>query len=78
MLRVYSIKDEVAEEFSAPQLAKTDGVAVRMFQQAISKAPYPQDYSLWRIGSFDTETGLIISEQIQKVDLTEISSSDEA
>lgn len=54
-LGLYSVYDCVAKEFSAPTLAKNDGVASRMFLNSISKLPNTSDLKLYQIGEFDVE-----------------------
>lgn len=54
-LGLYSVYDKVAGEFSAPTLAKNDGVASRMFLNSISKLPNCSDLKLYQIGEFDIE-----------------------
>lgn len=54
-LGLYSVYDEVAKEFSAPTLAKNDGVASRMFLNSISKLPNCSDLKLYQVGEFDIE-----------------------
>jgi len=54
-LGMYSVYDKVAKEFSAPTLAKNDGVASRMFLNSISKLPNCSDLALYQIGEMDME-----------------------
>lgn len=54
-LGLYSVWDDVAKEFSAPTLAKNDGVASRMFLNSISKLPNTSDLKLYQIGEFDVD-----------------------
>lgn len=62
VLNLYSLYDRVACEHS-PQLnsCKNDAVAVRMFEGSINGKSVidPDDYSLFNVGSFDTETGKV-------------------
>jgi len=61
---VYSVYDHKACCFSNPFVAPNNNVALRSFHQAstdenseISK--YPNDYSLFNLGSFNDETGAL-------------------
>jgi hypothetical protein len=57
---LYSIYDCVADEASAPFMAKTDGVAIRHFVNGFRKNNPPdvrmEDYWLFRVASYDNET----------------------
>lgn len=51
---LYTIYDRVAEEGSPPFCARTDGVAIRQFMQAIQQSPFNKDdFLLYRLGSFN-------------------------
>lgn len=58
---LYSIKDKIANEFGPIFQAKNDGVAKRMYSQTLQgdHVVYADDYSLWSVGEFDVETGVI-------------------
>lgn len=58
---VYSVRD-ARTGFLTPTVEVSDQVARRNFEHAIASGPslftsHPEDYSLWCIGSFDTDTG---------------------
>lgn len=61
---VYSIKDQKTG-FLNPTFEISDAVAKRNFEHAVASAPeslftsHPEDYALYCIGAFDTDTGLI-------------------
>ena len=64
-LKVFSIFDSKAEAFNTPFFFNMTGQALRAFedlakdpQAAISK--HPEDYTLFEIGEFDTDTGQLI------------------
>ncbi len=64
MYPVYSIRDCVLDAFEPPFLALHDAAASRTFRNLLDDAggPYHQnkaDYSLWRVGSFDTAEGVL-------------------
>lgn len=64
-LYVYSIRD-VRTGFLAPSVEISDAVAKRNFEHAVMSGPaslftsHPEDYSLWSIGAFDSDTGEIV------------------
>lgn len=58
----YSIKDAKANVFSAPFFSINDQVAQRSFEQASSDSnttisQNPQDFSLYRLATFDDQSG---------------------
>jgi hypothetical protein len=58
----YSIKDAKANVFSAPFFSINDQVALRSFQQAQNDPnttinQNPQDFSLYRLATFDDQSG---------------------
>lgn len=60
---VYCIRDAVLDAFEPPFVALHDAAASRSFRNALddSDSPYSKnraDYSLWRVGEFDTDAGL--------------------
>ena len=61
---IYSIRDAAAHVFTAPTIDLTDESATRAFSQAVNNAGsmmnfVPADFSLYRIGSLDVESGQI-------------------
>lgn len=62
---VYSIRD-VHTGFLNPTFEVSDAVAKRNFAHAVLAVPdslftsHPDDYSLYRIGEFDTDSGSIV------------------
>lgn len=54
--KLYVIFDKVAEEAGPVQCAKNDGIARRMFRQAIKDAPFPGDFKILCIGEYDSDT----------------------
>lgn len=55
----YSIKDAVSNEFGPMFPAKNDGVAIRHYKQLIKSIDDPENYTLWCISSFDSDSGQI-------------------
>lgn len=63
ILPIYSIRD-VHTGFMTPTVDQNDASAMRNFGHAVMNAgslmnSHPKDYSLYRIGTFDTENGNI-------------------
>lgn len=63
---VVAIRDDKTGFFS-PQCEPNEASAVRNFEHAVTSRPdslfftHPADYSLFRVGAFDSETGVIES-----------------
>lgn len=59
---IYCIKDNVAG-FLQPTFDLSEPAALRNFSYAVSQPSQmnfkPEDFSLWSLGDFDTETGVI-------------------
>lgn len=60
--KIYSIRDAKAEYFTQPFFKKTHGEAERDFTQLVnddksSIAQFPEDFDLYYLGDYDTETG---------------------
>lgn len=66
MLKLYSIRDSKTEAFNAPFKALTHPEAIRMFQQIMENpetliAKFPADYALFYVGTFDEQSGRLMS-----------------
>lgn len=64
MINVYAIFDCKADIFIQPWFARTDAEAMRLLDQAVKQQghefqEHAEDYSLWRIGTWDEDEGLI-------------------
>lgn len=63
---IYSIKDNVIEQFMAPWLAFNNNDAIRSFKAEINKNEnmknIAKDIELWVLGYYDDETGKIVSD----------------
>jgi len=57
-LKLYTVKDNVSDEFAPPFAAKNDPVAIRQFKGLI-KNLNPEDYDIYFLGKYDTDTGII-------------------
>lgn len=63
-LNAYSVMDVKSKLFARPHFQQTDGVAIRSFSQACEDDStelnkYPEDFSLYHVGEFDIETGVL-------------------
>ena len=68
IVNVYSMRD-LKSEFMAPTFSTNDAVAMRNFESAVEQShdvlfTHRNDFQLFRIGSFDTEKGLLIPEDL--------------
>jgi len=64
MQHLFSVFDSKAEAFITPFFAPTIAVAMRMFEQACNDQTtdfhrYASDYTLFEVGYFDTDSGLL-------------------
>lgn len=63
-IKIYAIFDAVAKAHLQPFFAFSDPLAARMFTQAVNDQKStlwanPVDYTLFRVGEFDDETGIL-------------------
>lgn len=64
IMKVYSMLDATAKAYGAPLAFVSDAVAERtakalLMQNDSDMAKFPEDYSLWCIGEFSSETGVM-------------------
>ena len=62
--RIYTIYDSKAEAYLRPFFTTTKGLALRSFVDESNKPgtslnQYPSDYTLFEIGTFEDQTGII-------------------
>ena len=66
IFNLYAVKDELSE-YASPVTIETEAQAKRYFRHIIETtkmmADNPEDFSIWEVGKFDTETGTIKSKQ---------------
>lgn len=60
---IYSIRDMKTDQFSNPMCLVNDGHAIRTLSDEMGKegvmfGTHPEDFELFRLGTFDTDTGL--------------------
>lgn len=65
-LNLYSIMDSKAKTYARPFLFQHDGEALRAFQGSVQKgdtqlSQFPEDFILYKIGSFDDQSAEIAS-----------------
>lgn len=65
MLHIYSVYDQKSEIWSNPMFMRANGEAVRAFMDAVRNpdtmiSKYPEDYTLFQIGTFDEVTGVLM------------------
>ncbi len=63
-MNMYCIKDEKTGVFFHPYFMTHDVMAKRMFQGTIRRRDsllreFPEDYALYRIGTYDENTGMV-------------------
>lgn len=63
-LNIYAIFDSATNAYMQPFPMQSDGQALRAFTDLAVRADHdigqhPEDYSLWRVGSFDDNEGLM-------------------
>lgn len=61
---LYSIKDNIAKTFGRIMEQNNSAEAMRSFADMVTNEEtiinkHPKDYTLYKVGEFDTETGLI-------------------
>lgn len=64
MMNVYAVYDDKAKSFGTPFYIQTDGMARRLFCDQVQDDnrpsllhDHPEDFSLYRVGSFDSDSG---------------------
>lgn len=62
---MFSIYDKAIEAYMRPFMAQAEGQATRMFQDIVCDEQsdlfkHPEDYSLFKIGSFDDNNGELL------------------
>jgi len=66
-MRIYTIYDTKAEHYGNPVYIRTDAEARRMFGKISTDTQtevgqHPEDFLLYRIGTWDAENGMITTE----------------
>ena len=63
-LRIYTIRDSKAEAYLPPFTFRTDGEAIRAFDDSVQKPgtalhDHPEDFFLYKVASFDQDSGRV-------------------
>lgn len=67
-VNIYSIFDSAAKAYGRPLFLKTDGLAMRVFVDAVNSLEdsdirnHPEQFTLFKIGEFDDSTGTLSTE----------------
>ena len=66
MEKVFAVYDSKAEAYLPPFFAQTDGLAIRLFQQAANEEnhnfnKWSEDYTLFTIGEWDQDSGTLFA-----------------
>lgn len=66
-LQIFSVFDGAVQAYAEPFVAPSIEFAIRSFREAVNAegtqvGKHPADYTLFHIGSFKQETGLIVSD----------------
>lgn len=71
---LYTVYDRVAEEAGPCFLAVNDGVAIRQYRQLLknSQVVTEDEYHLFRLGSYDSKTMVVVSQAPVRVLVPEI------
>jgi hypothetical protein len=61
---VFTVFDSAANAFLQPFVATTPEIAIREFRSIVNQPghqfnKYPEDYTLFQVGSFNQETGIL-------------------
>jgi hypothetical protein len=67
---MYTMYDRVAEEYGPPWTARNDAVAVRQFMSGMKENPFTDDFWLYCIGSYDSNSGQLESTPHKRVSLS--------
>lgn len=70
IFNLYAIKDELSE-FAAPICIEDDKQAIRFFKNKVFEnnmmSSNPMDFSIWNIGKYETETGILTYNAPKKI-----------
>lgn len=71
---ICALFDKKAGEYMQPMFVPALGIAYRSLSDEIARggegnvlAPHHEDFQLWQLGLFDTETGVIVSDGCPKM-----------
>ena len=62
-VKMYAIYDDAVSEYLTPFFANSDKQAMQVLRSSFAKESqlvmYPANYTLWRLGELDTESGIV-------------------
>lgn len=66
-INLYSVKDTKLGKFAQPFSAPNDDIAIRMLTSTVRASgntinEFPEDYQLFKLGSYDEDTGKLASD----------------
>jgi len=68
MLFVYAVRDRATVQFGNPMFMIAEGQCIRSFSDEVNRAGqdnqlfnHPDDFDLYRLGTFDTATGMFVT-----------------
>lgn len=76
MFKCYTIYDRITGEHSPPLLAKNDTAAFRLFKANVDKYPQPDDFKLFAIGTYNSESKFSDNPFNPYVEITEVLGED--
>lgn len=70
--QAYCLRDTKAEIFAAPFFVPNDNLAIRLLSELVmdtrsNLGKYPQDFLLYRVGSYNTDTAALMPAQVELV-----------
>ncbi|WNK14332.1 MAG: nonstructural protein [Microvirus sp.] len=70
--RVIAVRDRAADVFGQPVIVANLGSAIRSFGDEVNNEKsaffgHPDDYDLWEIGSYDDESGTLVSRDKKQI-----------
>ena len=78
-IELYSVKDVKANRFTGVVMFPSEAVAIRAFTTAVNQGDsgtllkeYPEDAQIFRVGTFDDESGVITGETVFIKNATEL------
>jgi len=71
-LEAFSLRDVKADVFAAPFFVPNQAIAIRLLSQLVldqraDLGKYPQDFMMFRIGTYDTDNGLLCACPVELV-----------
>ena len=64
ILKIFTLRDQKTDQYMNPMAMQTAGQIIRMLQDELTNnetmvGKHPEDFELFEVGQFDTNTGLI-------------------